>query len=401
MTQPSDRPVVVVGASLAGVRTVQGLRDHGYEGQIILIGAEQELPYDRPPLSKDLLSSAELPEPKFLITADQLASLDVDVRLGTRASALDVNAKTITLSTGEELGYGTVVIATGSAALSRDEWGHYDGVHRLRTFEDCLALRADLHRGHRLAIVGAGFIGTEVASSARRLGLEVTILDNTAAPLTAAIGTHFAELTTTIHREAGIELRSNISIAGFEGGDRVRGVRLTDGTLIEADTVLVSIGARPAVDWLEGSGLELGNGVVCDHTLMAAPGVYAIGDVANFHNVLLDERMRVEHWTNAGEQATYVAKAIATGETGNGFGSLPFVWSEQFGIKIEIIGRPQAGDTVRLVDGSLADRQFAAVYERDGREVGAIAFNSPRSMFQLRRRFLAEFAAARTSPTAG
>ncbi|MEU1692610.1 NAD(P)/FAD-dependent oxidoreductase [Streptomyces sp. NPDC005774] len=391
--------MVVVGGSLGGVRVVQALRDQGYRGRVVLIGAETELPYDRPPLSKELLRSGD--GPNLLITADQLAALDIEVRLGVRATALDSAAKTVTLSSGDELGFSSLVIATGSTPRYFPEWGNFAGVHQLRTFADCAGLREELRPGTRLVIVGAGFIGAEVAYSARQLGVEVVILDNTEAPLAQAIGSFFGDMTRAIHEDAGVELHHGITVVGFEGDARVRGVRLADGSFIEADTVLVCIGARPAVDWLQGSGLELENGVVCDATLTAAPDVYSIGDVSNFHNMLLDERMRVEHWTNVGEQAAYVAKVIATGKKGDGFGSLPFVWSEQFGIKIEVVGRPRPTDAVRIVEGSREDRQFLAVYERDGREVAAIAFNSPRSMFQLRRRFLAELNAARASVTVG
>ena len=396
MIRPADRPVVVVGASLGGARVVQALRDNGYVGSIVLVGGERELPYDRPPLSKELLRADTGATP--LITGEQLTDMSVDVRLGVWASSLDVAGKTVTLSTGEELAYSSLVIATGSAPLVFDEWGNFPGVHQLRTWEDCVALREELQPGKRLVIVGAGFIGSEVAYSARQLDVEVVILDNTEAPLSRAIGSFFGGMTKAIHEEAGVELHHEVTVVGLEGDDRVRGVRLADGSFVEADSVLVCVGARPVVDWLRGSGLELQNGVVCDEHLSAAPDVYAIGDVCNFHNVLLDERMRVEHWTNVGEQASYVAKTIAEDKKGDGFGSLPFVWSEQFGIKIEVIGRPRPTDTVRIVEGSLEDRQLLAVYERDdGREVAAISFNSPRSMFQIRRRFLAELNAARAS----
>jgi len=216
------------------------------------------------------------------------------------------------------------------------------------------------------------------------------MLDNTEAPLARALGVTFGDVTRHIHEEAGIELHHEITVAGLVGDERVRGVRLDDGTVVDADAVLISIGARPNVEWLEGSGLTLDNGVVCGPHLEAAPGVFAIGDVCNFPNELLDERMRVEHWTNVGEQATYVARTITQGRQQKGFRSLPFVWSEQFGIKIEVVGRPRPTDTVRVVEGSLEERQFLAIYEREGRDVAAIAFNTPRSMFQLRRRWLTE-----------
>lgn len=399
MTQLVDRPVVVVGASLGGARVVQSLRDNGYHGQIVLVGSEEELPYDRPPLSKELLRSDA--GATRLITQDQLDALRIDTRLGVRATALDVATRTVSLDTGEVLPYGFLVIATGSAPVQIEEWGHFAGVHQLRTWEDCVALREELKPGKRLVIVGAGFIGAEVAHSARELGTEVVVLDNTDAPLARAIGSFFGEMTRAIHHDAGVELHHGISVSGFVGDERVRGVRLADGSVVAADSVLVCVGARPVVDWLRDSGLVLQDGVVCDEHLSAAPGVYAIGDVCNFHNVLLDERMRIEHWTNVGEQANYVAKAITTGETGEGFGSLPFVWSEQFGLKIEVIGRPRPTDTVRVVEGSLESHQLIAVYERDGRDVAAIGFDSPRGMFRLRRQLLAELTSARASVVAG
>lgn len=392
MTLGVGPPVVVVGASLAGIRVVQSLRDHGYAGPIVLVGAESELPYDRPPLSKALMRSDAGPE--YLVREDELAELDVDLHLGVRATGLDLALKQVALYSGESITYSSLVIATGSVPCSIPEWGSPPGVHYLRTFEDCVDLRGELTPGARLVIIGAGFIGAEIASTARGLGVEVTVLDNTQAPLTRAIGPFFAETTEAIHRDAGVDLYNEVSVARIEGEGRVRGVRLADGRFMPADAVLVCIGARPAVDWLQGSGLTLDDGVVCDAGLSAAPDVYAVGDVCNFPNVLLGERMRVEHWTNAGEQATYVAKSIASGAAGSGFGSLPFVWSEQFGYKIEVVGRPRRSDTIRLIEGSLEERRFLAAYQRDGRDVGAIAFNAPGSMFRLRRRLLAELTAA-------
>jgi 3-phenylpropionate/trans-cinnamate dioxygenase ferredoxin reductase component len=389
MNRADDLPVVVAGASLAGVRFAQALREQGCRDRVVLIGGERELPYDRPPLSKHLLGVSD--GPPLLVDAEELAALDVETRLGVLATSLDLEARAVSLDSGEEIGYSSLVVATGSAPLSPAEWRDMPGVYQLRTFDDCARLRAELLPGRRLAIVGAGFIGAEVASSARELGVDVVVLDNTAAPLVRALGPFVAETTRAMHQAAGVELHHEITVAGFEGDKRIRGVRLADGSFIEADAVLVCIGARPAVDWLVGSGLSLDNGVLCDASLTAAPDVYAIGDVSNFHNVLLGERMRVEHWTNAGEQANYVAKLIATGDPGLGFGSLPFVWSEQFGTRIEVVGRPRATDVVKVIEGSLEERQFVVVCERDGRDVAGVAFNASRSMLQLRRRLLAEF----------
>lgn len=379
-------PVVVVGASLGGVRIAQSLRDYGYGGGIVLIGAESELPYDRPPLSKGLLTGSDSPMPALLASREELDAADIDLRLGVAATGLDPLRHEVTLDTGEVLAYSSLVIATGSNPFYIEGWGRPQGVHELRTYQDCLDLRAGLKPGVRLGIVGAGFIGAEVASSARRMGAEVVIVDNTPAPLSIAIGEYFADLTTAMHEDAGIALHHNVTVVGIEGEPHVTGIRLQDGRVIDADLVLVCIGARPAVAWLEASGLDIANGVVCDEYLEAAPGVYAVGDVANWHNTLLDERMRVEHWTTTGDQAKYVAKVIATGERGAGFGTLPFVWSDQFGHHIEMVGRRRPTDSVRVIEGSLQEQRFVAVYERGGVEVAAVAFDSPRAMLQLRRR---------------
>ena len=261
------------------------------------------------------------------------------------------------------------------------------GIHVLRTLDDCLRLRGELERGPRVVVVGAGFIGAEVAATCRQRGLEVTLLETLPVPLGAAVPRAIGETLAAIHRDAGVTLRCGVRVAGFAGGARVEGVRLADGALVPADVVVVGIGVTPETRWLEGSGLPLGDGVLCDETLAAgAPGVVAAGDVARWHNPLFGESMRVEHWTNAVEQAGAAAERLLAGPAaGKPFAPVPFVWSDQYDRKIQMAGRVSPQDEMRIVHGTLAERRFVALFGRAGRLVGALAMNRPRQLVACRK----------------
>jgi NADPH-dependent 2,4-dienoyl-CoA reductase/sulfur reductase-like enzyme len=379
--------LVVVGASLSGLRTVQAFRRLGYEGRIVVIGEEPHPPYDRPPLSKAVLSGKWDPERTALLREED-ADLDVDWRLGQRAAGLDLDGKRVRLGSGEEVPFDALVIATGSKARVLPGTPELPGIHTLRTLEDSLAIRSALDRSPRVAVLGAGFIGAEVAATCRERGLAVSMIEALPVPLARGLGEEMGGLMADIHREQGVDVRCGVRVEGFLGTDRVEALRLSDGSRVEADLVVVGVGAAPATDWLEGSGLELDDGVVCDATCRTtrAPFVAAVGDVARWPNPLFGESMRIEHWTNATEQADHVAATmLGSAEGGEAFAPVPFVWSDQYDRKIQIAGRFDADDAFRMVDGSVEERRFVRLYGREGRLRGVLGFNRPRLVMKFRR----------------
>ena len=379
--------VVVVGASLAGLSALEALRQEGYEGELIAVGAEPVLPYDRPPLSKQVLQGKWEPEKANLRDNEQYDALGVTWHLGRRAVALDVSARTVTLDDGEPLAYDGLVIATGATPRWLPGSQGLAGIHVLRTLDECLALRAELETASRLCVVGAGFIGAEVAASARVLGVDVTVLEALPAPLARAFPAELGAACAGLHLDHGVDLRFGVTVAGFEGADRVTGVRLGDGSVVEADVVVVGIGVVPETGWLKSSGLTLDNGVVCDSTCAtSAPGVVAAGDIARWPNNLFGETMRVEHWSNAVEQGEAAARRLLAGPgQAVDFAPVPYFWSDQYDTKIQFLGRCCPTDEVRVVDGSIEDRRFVALFGRDGRLVGALAFNRPRQLMGYRK----------------
>ncbi|MEU1272609.1 FAD-dependent oxidoreductase [Streptomyces sp. NPDC005799] len=381
-----QRRIVVVGASLAGVRTAETLRDRGFDGEVVLVGAEKRLPYDRPPLSKAVLEGQASLDDIQLLSGDQVTALDLDLRLGRRARALDPARRALELDDGETLGYDGLVIATGSAPWLPRDWDLFEGIHPLRTLDDCLTLRSALQGSPRVAVVGGGFIGCEVASTARRLGCDVVLIEPLVAPMARVLGSEIALACAEIPLAAGVRLICGTAVEGFDGGARVERVRLRDGRMIDADVVVVGIGARPVTDWLAGSGVNIDDGVLCDdRCATSVEGVYAAGDVARWFNPLFERAMRIEHWTNASEQGAFVAQALLDGRTSGSYSPVPFVWSEQYGVKIEIAGVPQPTDRTRIVEGSVAEQRFVALYEHAGRVTGVLALNSTRSMLKFRR----------------
>jgi 3-phenylpropionate/trans-cinnamate dioxygenase ferredoxin reductase component len=377
--------VVVVGASLAGLRTAQSLRSLGYEGRLTVVGEESHVPYDRPPLSKQVLSGEWQPEQAALAGDDELSKLGADLRLGVRATDLDIAGRTIGLHGGERLGFDALVVATGASPRELPGTPGLEGIHVLRTVDDCLSLRADLDRASRVVVVGAGFIGSEVAATARRKGLDVTVLEALPVPLSRGLGPVLGPVVAGIHTDHGVDLRCGAAVAGLEGEGRVERVVLGDGSVVEADVVVVGIGVIPNTAWLEDSGLELRDGVVCDERLAAigATGVWAAGDIARWHNPLFDEEMRIEHWTNAVEQALAVASGIV-GEP-EPFAPVPYVWSDQYDSKIQVVGRPGPADEVEVPIGSFDDRRFVALCHRDGRLTGAVGLDEPRRVMRFKR----------------
>jgi 3-phenylpropionate/trans-cinnamate dioxygenase ferredoxin reductase component len=385
--------VAVVGASLAGLRAVETLRRKGFAGRLTLVGAESHLPYDRPPLSKDVLrgeTAAEVDALALRRAPANYEELDLDLRLGRRASALDVDARTLELDDGSTVHWDGLLIATGARVRTLPDTPALEGLFTLRTLDDALALRGALEASpRRVVVVGAGFIGSEVASSCRAGGLDVTVVEALAVPSERILGAEMGTVCASLHTEHGTDLRLGVGVAGFESSEgRVSGVRLVDGTVVPADVVVVGVGVRPETDWLEGSGLEIGDGVVCDAWCRAAPGIVVAGDVARWHNPLFDESMRVEHWTNAVEQSAAAVDTLladAAHESAPEFAPVPYFWSDQYDTKIQFAGRASGFDSLAVVDGAPEDRKFVALYGRDGRLVGALAFGRPRLLMQYRR----------------
>jgi 3-phenylpropionate/trans-cinnamate dioxygenase ferredoxin reductase component len=386
---PGPGSVVVVGASLAGLRAAEELRRLGFDGRLVLVGAESHLPYDRPPLSKAVLAG-EAGVEDIALRRQSYDDLDVDWRLGRRAVELDVAARTVELDDGERLvGDRGVVLATGAAPRQLPGLPALAGIHQLRSLDDCLAIRADLDAGaRRVVVVGAGFIGAEVAATCRGRHLDVTVLEALPAPMVRGLGPVLGEVLAGLHRDHGVDLRTGVGVDGVDGLDRVERVRLADGSAVEADVVVVGVGVAPSTAWLDGSGLAIDNGVVCDETLLAAPGIVAAGDVCRWPNPLFDgELMRLEHWTNAAEQGIAAGvRLLADADTpAVPFAPVPFVWSDQYEVKIQVAGHVRGDDRIEIVDGSLEERRFVAAVGRGDRLVGAVAFNRPRVLMQYRR----------------
>jgi 3-phenylpropionate/trans-cinnamate dioxygenase ferredoxin reductase subunit len=385
--------VVVVGGSLAGLRAAEELRHRGFDGRLTVVGDEEHRPYDRPPLSKQVLAGSwDLDRIELTVGGEGgLDGLDVDWRLGTRATGLDPAGRRVTLAGGEDVPYDGLVIATGARPRALPGTGQLAGVHTLRTLDDCLAVRADLDAGaRRVVVVGAGFIGSEVAATCRGRGCEVTVLEALPVPLGRALGDEMGSAMGDLHRDHGVAVRLGVGVAGIEGAGRVERVRLADDTVVEADLVVVGIGVTPNTGWLEGSGLALDDGVVCDATTRAAPGIVAAGDVARWPSHRFGELMRVEHWDNAIAMGEHAARRLledlagGAASPGEPYDPVPWFWSDQYDRKIQLAGRSADADEVRVVDGSVDERRFVALYRRGDRLIGALAMNRPRLLVAFR-----------------
>jgi NADPH-dependent 2,4-dienoyl-CoA reductase/sulfur reductase-like enzyme len=397
------RPIVIVGASLAGLRAAQAIRTAGHEGPVVVVGDEPHLPYTRPPLSKELLAGEHEPEQCALPSA----KVDVEWRLGARAVGLDLAQRELLVvpaeaggsdmaggdavaarGHAERLPYDKLLIATGARAR---HWPGAlpDGVRMLRGLDDALALREAFAARPRLAVVGAGFIGCEVAATARKRGLDVTLIDIADQPMTAlgpVVGARCADL----HRERGVDLRLGTGIEGFEGAGRLEAVRLADGSRIAADLAVLALGAIPNTDWLADSGLELQPGVVCDATLAArdAEDVFAAGDAAAWPHPMADGgTIRIEHWTNAAEQGAAAARnLLADPAERKPYEAVPYFWSDQYETKIQSVGLPARAQRVTVLEATAEGDKLVLGGERDGRLIAAIAFNAPRRLMFYRQR---------------
>lgn len=363
MSTPRD--IVIVGGGLGGAKTAEALRTHGYQGTITLLAGEPHLPYERPPLSKGYLAGDDGFEGAVVHPAEWYDEQAVDLRTGTRATAIDPAAHEVHLADGTILGYGALVLATGSVPRRLPLPGaDSTNVHTLRTREDSDALKATFGEGKSLVIIGGGWIGLEVAAAARRSGTDVTVIESAELPLLGVLGPELARVFADLHRENGVDLRVETSVEAIttEGG-RATGVRLTGGETLAADAIVVGVGAAPDISLAEAAGLAVEDGVLVDAALRTSdPDIFAVGDIANHDHPVLGRRIRVEHWATALNQPETVAAAVMD-ETDVRYAELPYFFSDQYDLGMEYIGSaPKDSYEQVVIRGDLSTREFAAFW---------------------------------------
>ncbi len=375
----------MVGASLAGWNAATTLRREGFDGELTLVGAETEPPYDRPPLSKAFLATGEEAKVALGGVADSEA-LAITWRLGRRAVRLRLGDRVVDLDDGTEVAFDGLVLTGGAEVRTLPSLPVGNGVHVLRTVADARELRADLDRRNGpVLVVGAGFIGAEVAATCRQAGREVVLVEAAEVPLERAVGTEIGAVCASLHREHGVDVRLGTAVVGRDSSGAVR---LDDGTTVDAAVVVVGVGVAPSTRWLEGSGLLLEDGVVCDATGLAAAGVVAAGDIARWPNELFfGDSMRVEHWDNAIDMGAFVARRLLAGTDWDPravFAPVPWFWSDQYDRKMQMAGRSTGFDRMEVAGGTLEERRFVALYRRQGRLIAAFGMNRPRHVVQCR-----------------
>ncbi len=376
--------IVIVGGGLAAARTAEQLRRSEYAGRVTIVSDEVHPPYDRPPLSKEVLRKEV--DDVALKPRQWYDENDITLRLGAAAISLDTAAQTVTLADGSVIGYDELVIATGLVPRRIPTLPDLAGIRVLRTFDESMALREHASAAQRAVVIGAGFIGCEVAASLRSLGVDVALVEPQPTPLASVLGERIGELVARLHREEGVDVRLGVGVAEVRGDGRVDTVVLTDGTELAADLVVVGIGSHPATDWLEGSGVEVDNGVLCDAAgRTSAPNVWALGDVASWRDAT-GHQARVEHWSNVADQTRVVVPAML-GQDVSSAVVVPYFWSDQYDIKIQCLGEPEATDTVHLVEDD--GRKFLAYYERDGVLVGVVGGGMPGKVMKVRGKIAA------------
>ena len=378
--------LVVIGASLAGLRAVEAARNHGYSGDITLIGTELHLPYDRPPLSKKYLTDGVGAD--YFRSRDSLVGeLGIDLRLGTTATGLDSVSQTV-LTTGGTVAYDKAIIATGAAPRTVPGVPDLEGIVTLRTLDDADRLRELIRPGTRVLILGAGFIGSEIASSAKALGADAVIVEAAPVPLVRAVGDVVGRALSGIHGRYGTRLLLSTTVEKYLGDDHIRAVTLSTGEELPADVVVIGIGAAPATAWLKGSGVALhpvDGGLLCDAYLRTSlPDVYAAGDAVHWPNAALDTVMRLENWTSAAEQAAHAGVNAVDPENARPFATVPYFWSDWYDQRIQFVGTATA-ESVSFVSGGPDDDRFVALYRNGDRVVGAAALNERRTIMKLRR----------------
>ena len=376
--------VVIVGASLAGLRAAQAARTGGFDGDLVVVGEEVHRPYTRPPLSKELLAGEHEAE-RVVLPSD---TFDAQWRLGVPATRLDRARRRVVLADGDELPYDRLILATGSRAR---RWpgpgGELEGVHVLRSLDDAIALRAALERRPRVVVVGAGFIGCEVAQTARKQGLDVTLIDIAPTPM-LPLGPQLGEWCAALHRDHGVDVRLRTGVAALHGAGRIEAVELTDGTRIGADLVVVGMGAQPNTEWLADSGLQLTPGLECDATLTAVgdPDILGAGDIVSWpHPLAGGDAIRIEHWTVAAEQGQQAGRnVLLAAEERKPYDQPPYFWSDQYDTKIQSLGLPGRAERLELLEETEDGSRFVYGGERDGRLVGVIAINAARRLGSYR-----------------
>ena len=401
-----DSTVVVVGASLAGWRAVETLRAEGFDGTISLVGDERHLPYDRPPLSKQVLAGTWPPEKAVLADKRRSSELRILEVLGRRAVRLDAEGRKVELDDGTVLDGDALVITTGATPRrfpGTEDLGQSDGLFTLRTLDDSVALRAALTavESASVVIIGAGFIGAEVASTCVSLGARVTVLEAMDIPLRNVLGPMIGAHCGSLHGANGVELRTGVAVAGIRKGgtDAATGsgagagagsglvIDLAGGEPLRADVVVVGIGVVPSTEWLTDSGLELENGVVCDDRLFAADGIVSAGDIArwNWRHDGGQELIRIEHWQVAAEAGVAAARSLVAGRSeAPSFVPIPYFWSDQYGLRFQVLGNPGGGDEVQITEGSLDEGKFVALFGRAGRLRAVMAIGKPRQLMGFR-----------------
>jgi NADPH-dependent 2,4-dienoyl-CoA reductase/sulfur reductase-like enzyme len=379
--------VAVVGASLAGLRAAETLRAEGYEGRIVLIGDEPHLPYDRPPLSKQYLAGTWDMDRVQLRSSEKIHALSLDLRLGHRAVALDVDGHRLELDDGGWVDFDAAVIATGARPRTLDG-ASGERSRTLRTLEDSRALSSVVEPGTRVVVVGAGFIGSEVAATCHARGAEVTVVEALPEPLSRALGVEMGGACAALHDRNGVGLRTGVGVdevRAAPGDPEASEVVLADGSVLAADVVVVGIGVTPNTDWLIDAGLEVRDGIVADASLFAADDIVVAGDAARWFDRRVHAEIRIEHWTNAAEQGMTGARNLLAGRADAvPFMPIPYFWSDQYDTKIQVIGHPRPDDEVVVVDGSVEEGRFVALYGRDGMLSGVLGFSRPRQLMGYR-----------------
>ncbi|MGW5113164.1 NAD(P)/FAD-dependent oxidoreductase [Nocardia sp. NPDC004123] len=369
----------VIGASLAGARAVEALRDEGFDGRVVLIGAEHHLPYDRPPLSKEVILGQKQPGTTLIHRDSFYSDNDIELRLGVRATRIDTHSRAVELDNGTSLRVDKLLLCTGTAPRRPDIPGvDLDGVHFLRTVDDAIAIRERLLTGGAVVIVGGGLIGMELAAAAVVLGNEVTVLERDAGLLRRVLGTRIGDRLSRWHSERGVHIRTDAEVARIEGDHRVRRVRTVDGFVAEADLVVVGIGVVPALDAARECGIEIDNGIVVDEFCeTSVPGIYAAGDVAQHPNWLTGQHIRLEHWQHAQNQGIAAARAMAGRR--EPYREVPWFWSDQGDTNIQVAGDPRSADE-QVWRGDPESLDFTVFHLRRGVLVGVVGVNRRRDV---------------------
>jgi NADPH-dependent 2,4-dienoyl-CoA reductase/sulfur reductase-like enzyme len=371
--------IVIVGGGLAAARTAEQLRRSEYPGAITIVSDEDHLPYDRPPLSKEVLR-AEVDD-VTLKPAEFYEENDITVVLGNGARSVDTAAQSVKLADGSDLEYDELIIATGLVPKTIPSFPDLEGIRVLRSLEESIALREHAGTAENAVVVGAGFIGCEVAASLRGMGVNVVLVEPQPSPLASVLGEQVGALVSRLHQAEGVDVRCNVGVAEVRGTGHVEKVVLSDGTELDADLVVVGIGSKPATEWLEGSGIELNNGVVCDDVgRTGASHVWAIGDIASWRHPV-GHQVRVEHWSNIADQARVMVPAMLGTEIPSTV-TVPYFWSDQYDVKIQCLGEPEADDIVHVVEDD--GRKFLAFYERDGVVAGVVGGGMPGKVMKVR-----------------